>query len=47
MFRGMGSDFVLIEGEENIKSWRTKTRLSEEKIKIWDVKEKKKGQDER
>ena len=35
----MGSDFEMIEGEGIL---RAKTRLSEGKIKIWHIKEKKK-----
>ena len=42
MFKGMGSDFVMIEGE-GILRVRKKTRLSEGKIKICDVNEKEKN----
>ena len=41
MFKGMGSDFVMIE-EKGILRVREKTWLSKGKIKIWDVKEKRK-----
>ena len=41
MFKGMGSDFVMIE-EKGILRVREKTWLSKGKIKIWDVKNRKK-----